>query len=52
MFLDKNDNIIFNEVNTLPGFTTGSRFPNMLLHSGIEYRDILDNLIKLGLGGQ
>ena len=52
MFLDKNNNIIFNEANTMPGFTTGSRFPNMLLHSGIKYKDILDRLIELGLGGQ
>lgn len=52
MFLDKSNNIIFNEVNTMPGFTTGSRFPNMLLHSGIKYKDILDKLIELGLGGQ
>ncbi len=52
MFLDKNNNIIFNEVNTMPGFTTGSRFPNMLLHSGIKYKDILDKLIELGRGGQ
>jgi hypothetical protein len=24
----------------------------MLLHSGIKYKDILDRLIELGLGGQ
>lgn len=52
MFLDKNNNIIFNEANTMPGFTTGSRFPNMLLHYGIKYKDILDRLIELGLGGK
>ena len=49
LFVDKNHRIVFNEVNTLPGFTTGSRFPNMLLHSGIEYKDILDKLIDLGM---
>jgi len=49
MFVDKEKKIIFNEVNTLPGFTTGSRFPNMLLHSGIEYKDILDKLIELAM---
>mgnify|MGYP000876365623 CR=1 FL=1 len=49
MFLDKNNNIIFNEVNTMPGFTTGSRFPNMLLHSGMKYKDMLDKVIELGL---
>ncbi|SDK09777.1 D-alanine--D-serine ligase VanG [Natronincola ferrireducens] len=49
LFVDEKNRIIFNEVNTLPGFTTGSRFPNMLLHSGIEYRYILDMLIELGI---
>ncbi len=49
MFVDEKNRIVFNEVNTLPGFTTGSRFPNMLLHSGIEYKDILDKLIELGM---
>lgn len=49
LFVDKANRIVFNEVNTLPGFTTGSRFPNMLLHSGIEYSSILDILIELGL---
>lgn len=48
MFVDKENRIVFNEVNTLPGFTTGSRFPNMLLHAGIEYKSILDKVIELG----
>lgn len=49
LFVEGKDRIVFNEVNTLPGFTTGSRFPNMLLHSGIEYKSILDMLIELGM---
>lgn len=50
LFVDEKNRIVFNEVNTLPGFTTGSRFPNMLLHSGIGYKQILDMLIELGIG--
>lgn len=49
IFVDKNNKIIFNEVNTMPGFTHGSRFPEMLLHSGMKYKDILDKLIEMGL---
>lgn len=30
MFLSASGEIVFNEVNTIPGFTTHSRFPNML----------------------
>jgi len=48
-FVDKENRIIFNEVNTLPGFTKGSRFPNMLMHEGYEYKFIIDKLIELGL---
>lgn len=50
MFIDKDENIVFNEVNTMPGFTTGSRFPNMLLHSNMSYVDLLNKLIKMELG--
>ncbi|SMP56003.1 D-alanine--D-serine ligase VanG [Anoxynatronum buryatiense] len=49
LFIAEKNRIVFNEVNTLPGFTTGSRFPNMLLHAGMEYKCILDKLIELGM---
>lgn len=49
LFVDKNQRIVFNEVNTLPGFTEGSRFPRMLLNSGMEYKSLLDKLIQLAL---
>ncbi|MFP3380572.1 D-alanine--(R)-lactate ligase, partial [Bacillus sp. SIMBA_069] len=39
--------VVFNEVNTIPGFTSNSRYPNMLRASGISYPQILDELIHL-----
>jgi len=46
MFLD-DDKIIFNEVNTIPGFTSHSRYPNMMKGIGLSFSSILDKLIEL-----
>lgn len=37
--------ILFNEINTIPGLTDVSRFPNMVKAMGIDYKDLLDMLI-------
>ena len=49
MFLSPDRDIVFNEVNTIPGFTTHSRFPNMMKGVGLRYAEIVDRLIQLGL---
>lgn len=49
MFYTKNKEIIFNEVNTLPGFTDNSRFPNMLKAVGYTFDSVVNDLIALGL---
>ncbi len=46
MFLTPNGEIIFNEVNTIPGFTAHSRYPNMLKGIGMSFADIVDTLIN------
>ncbi|GKX30044.1 D-alanine--D-alanine ligase [Vallitalea longa] len=48
MFYD-NGRIIFNEVNTIPGFTAHSRYPNMMKGIGLSFSDILDKLIEIGI---
>lgn len=45
-FIDKDENIIFNEINTLPGFTSHSRYPSMLNNIGIPYEDLIEKLIE------
>lgn len=50
MFIDKDERIIFNEVNTMPGFTTTSIFPEMLISSNMTYGEILDKLIEVEIG--
>ncbi|MBY0544467.1 MAG: D-alanine--D-alanine ligase [Gammaproteobacteria bacterium] len=48
-FLKKDGTILLNEINTIPGFTHISQYPKMWEASGIEYSDLLDRLIQLGL---
>jgi D-alanine-D-alanine ligase len=50
LFLDKQDGkIYFNEVNTLPGFTSISMYPKMWEASGLSYTNLLTKLIELAL---
>jgi len=50
MFLTPSGEVLFNEVNTIPGFTTHSRFPNMLKAIGMTFEQILDEIIKQAVG--
>lgn len=47
MFLTPAGEIVFNEVNTIPGFTEHSRFPGMMKARGISFSQILDTVIGL-----
>ncbi len=49
MFLTPQNEIVFNEVNTIPGFTSNSRYPNMLKGIGMTFKQIVDELIKLAI---
>ena len=49
IFLSSEGEIIFNEANTIPGFTSTSRFPNMMKCAGVEYPELVDMLIGLSL---
>ncbi len=44
-----NEEIVFNEINTLPGFTSISMYPKLFAASGIPYGELLDHLIRLAL---
>lgn len=49
-FVENNTNeIIINEINTLPGFTNISMYPKLFEESGIPYSKLLDKLIQLEL---
>ena len=47
-FLDRKTNKIYlNEINTLPGFTNISMYPQLIEDFGIGYSDLIDKLIEL-----
>ena len=44
-FLSDDGKIIFNEINTIPGFTEISMYPKLFASSGISYPELIDTLI-------
>lgn len=48
-FLTPDGQIVFNEVNTIPGFTAHSRYPAMMAAAGMPFGRLLDQLIALGV---
>ncbi len=48
-FLKDNNEIIVNEINTIPGFTKISMYPKLWEASGISYSDLIDKLIQLAM---
>ena len=49
MFLTDSGRLVFNEVNTIPGFTTHSRFPNMLKAIGMSFEQVIFKAIELAV---
>jgi D-alanine-D-alanine ligase len=50
LFLERSTGrFLFNEANTIPGFTTVSMYPKLWEHSGLPYGDLLARLIDLAL---
>ncbi len=49
-FIDKDGGqILLNEINTIPGFTSISMYPKMIAAAGIPYGALIDRLIDLAL---
>lgn len=46
LFLTPEGNLVFNEVNTIPGFTIHSRYPGMMAQAGLTFSDIIDQLLR------
>ena len=49
MFLTPDGEILFNEINTIPGFTAHSRFPAMLKAAGFSFPQIVRFVIELAV---
>lgn len=48
-FLTPNNEVIINELNTMPGFTATSVFPKMWAASGVGYTEVITHLLKSAL---
>ncbi|MGN1401924.1 MAG: D-alanine--D-alanine ligase [Bacillus sp. (in: firmicutes)] len=48
-FLTEEGKLYINEVNTMPGFTPFSMFPLLWKHTGVEYPQLIERLVALGL---
>ena len=49
-FVTYEDNrVVFNEINTLPGFTSISMYPKLFAASGIPYGQLIDELLRLAM---
>ena len=49
MFLDENGKVVFNEVNTIPGFTAHSRYPSMMKAVGMSFEQVISSVIELAV---
>lgn len=47
---DGREQVIFNEINTLPGFTEISMYPKLFIHDGISYPELIDRLVEIAMG--
>jgi D-alanine---(R)-lactate ligase len=52
MFLKEDGMIVLNEVNTLPGMTSYSRYPRMMAAAGLPLAEVIDRMVSLALTGK
>ena len=48
-FLTPEGRLVFNEVNTIPGFTAHSRYPNMMKAAGLSFEQVISTLMELAV---
>lgn len=51
LFLRRDGSVVLNEVNTLPGLTSYSRYPRMMAAAGLPLGEVIDRLVALALAG-
>jgi D-alanine--(R)-lactate ligase len=51
MFLTEDGKVVLNEVNTLPGMTSYSRYPRMMAAAGLPLAEVIDRMVSLTLSG-
>jgi D-alanine-D-alanine ligase len=48
-FLTEDQQLMINEINTMPGFTATSMFPRVWAASDVDYPELIDRLLQLAL---
>lgn len=51
-FLKEDGSVVLNEVNTLPGLTSYSRYPRMMAAAGLSLAELIDRMVSLALAGK
>lgn len=51
MFLTEDGRVVLNEVNTLPGMTSYSRYPRMMAAAGLSFAEVIDRIVSSTLAG-
>lgn len=49
LFLTPQGKVVFNEINTIPGFTAHSRYPGMMRAAGLPFGELITRLVELGV---
>lgn len=52
MFLKEDGTVVLNEVNTLPGMTSYSRYPRMMAAAGLPLSEVIDRIVLLAVTEQ
>lgn len=51
MFLLEDGRVVLNEVNTMPGCTSYSRYPTMMAAAGLTLADVIERVVALAMEG-
>ncbi len=51
LFVNESGALVLNEVNTLPGLTSYSRYPRMMAAAGLSLGDVIDRTVSLARSG-
>ena len=52
MFLTEDGSVVLNEVNTLPGMTSYSRYPRMMAAAGLPLSEVIDRMVSSASTGR
>lgn len=51
-YVEAEDRVLVNEINTMPGFTTTSMYPKLWEAAGLSYPELVETLLELALEGR